>query len=275
MQCEMERVRIIESNTLGASRLCSKVDGIPNVEQLRPITLLNCDYKILSKILVLRMKPVLPSIIQSSQLCTVGRKNILFGVSNILSTIFYVNKKKSKGCLLSLDFHKAYDRVYIPFLLAVMKKMGFGPKFCSWIKMFHHGAKTRFILKNLTRAIEVSFSIRQGDPIAMLLYILYIEPLLMYIQMKLSGLKIENFSQCAEAFCDDLNIMTNNDKDLLIVDESVRKFECVSGAVLSRSKKCKVIGFGNWKKRQNWPLKYVQSVDELKVFGIYIRNSFQ
>ena len=61
----------------------------------------------------------------------------------------------------------------------------------------------------------------------------------------------------------------------MVVDDSVRKFERVSGAILSRSNKCKIIGFGNWKKRCNWPLQYVKSVEELKVFGIFIRNSFQ
>ena len=49
--------------------------------------------------------------------------------------------------------------------------MGFGSKFCG-----------------LTAAIYVSFSIRQGDPIAMLLYIVYVEPLLTYIGAKIGGL---------------------------------------------------------------------------------------
>ena len=48
--------------------------------------------------------------------------------------------------------------------------------------MLHVGAKTRFILQFLSKAIEVNFSIRQGDPLAMLLYIIYIEPLLLYLE---------------------------------------------------------------------------------------------
>ena len=75
------------------TRLAPKVDGVPSVDELRPITLLNCDYKILTKWLVRRMKPVLPYVIKSGQLCTVGQKNILFGVSNILSSILDVKIK--------------------------------------------------------------------------------------------------------------------------------------------------------------------------------------
>ena len=159
MQCQLDRVRIVESNKHGVTRLAPKVDGVPSVDELRPITLLNCDYKILTKWLVRRMKPILPYVIKSGQLCTLGQKNILFGVSNILSSILDVKQKKSQACLMGLDFFKAYDRVFLKFLIRVMKKMNFGTLFTSWISMLHEGATTRFIIAGLTRAIQLIFSI--------------------------------------------------------------------------------------------------------------------
>ena len=93
LQCQLKRNRLVLSDTCGATRLISKVDGVPNVDELRPITLLNCDYKICAKVYVQRMKPVLPKVIRSSQLCSVGSKNILFGVFNILSNILAINQK--------------------------------------------------------------------------------------------------------------------------------------------------------------------------------------
>ena len=127
----------------------------------------------------MRINPVLPSVIKLGQLCTVGKKNILFGVTNILSSILDVKERNSQACLITLDFFKAYDRVCLSFLIKVMKKMNFGTLFTSWISMLHEGATTRFIISGLTRAIKLLFSIRQGDPIAMLLYIIYVEPLLL------------------------------------------------------------------------------------------------
>ena len=126
------------------------------------------------------MIPILIFVIISGQLCTVGKKNILFGVNNLLSSISHAKQKKLGGCLISLDFFKASDRVLVDYLLLVMKKMNFSDRFCSWVKMLHKGAKTKFILEFLTKAITVNFSIRKGDPLAMLLYIIYIEPLLLY-----------------------------------------------------------------------------------------------
>ena len=275
LQCQLDRFRLIDSDTVGATRLAPKVNGVPQVDELRPITLLNTDYKILTKLFVLRMLPILVFIIRSGQLCTVGRKNILFGVSNILSSMFFIKQNNLGACLISLDFFKAYDRVMIEFLILVMKKMNFSETFCKWIRMLHVGAKTRFILQILTKAIEVNFSIRQGDPLAMLLYIIYIEPLLIYLERVLVGIKVARIPQCIEAYCDDVNILTNRMSDFLVLDAAVRKFESVSGAILSREKKCKVLGFGTWRNEENWPLDYIKSVKEIKIFGIFVMDSYR
>ena len=275
LQEQLDQCAILKSNKIGATRLAPKIQGVPQVDELRPITLLNTDYKILSKILVKRIRPVLHSVIKSGQLCTVGDRNILFGVNNILSSLLYVKSKRQKACLLSLDFFKAYDRVLVDYLLRVMEKMNFSPVFCKWISMMHSGAQTKFILEALSEAIQVQFSIRQGDPLSMVLYIIYIEPLLMYLERTLSGLKIEGISQTIEAYCDDVNVLTDCLEGLPKVDIAVRKFEAFSGAILSRSQKCKLLGLGAWKSKVNWPLKYVQVVSEIKVFGIFIRDSYR
>ena len=219
------------------------------------------------------MKPVLPAVIKSGQLCTVGKKNILFGVNNILSSVLYVKEKKLGACLLSLDFVKAYDRVLVDFLLVVMKRMNSSNQFCKWIRMLHVGARTRFILGRLTRSIRVSFSIRQGDPLSMLLYIVYIEPLLIFIEQRIAGLSFANIQPSLEAYCDDVNVVTKNIADLVVVDDAVKKFESLSGAILSRDRKCKILGFGSWKNRVDWPLQYVTTVKEIKVFGVYFMDS--
>ena len=86
LQCQLNRLKIIDTNTVGATRLGPKVSGVPQIDELRPITLLNCDYKIMTKLFVFRMIPILIFVIISGQLCTVGKKNILFGVNNVFSS---------------------------------------------------------------------------------------------------------------------------------------------------------------------------------------------
>ena len=141
--------------------------------------------------------------------------------------------------------------------------------------MLHEGARTRFIVSGLNRAIELLFSIRQGDPIAMLLYILYIEPLLIALEKRITGLQVAGIGKSLEAYCDDVNVVTDNLGDLDVVSEVVGKFEKVSGAILSRNKKCKVIGFGNWAGKEDWPLAWVNPVKSENIFGIFICDSYE
>ena len=91
--------------------------------------------------------------------------------------------------LVSYDMYKAYDRVMLSYLEGHAGH-GVSCYFINWVLMLHEGAATRFILKFLTDPINVLFSIRQGDPLSMVLYIIYIEPLLMMMRTMAKGLSV-------------------------------------------------------------------------------------
>ena len=275
LQVQLQRFSLIESDRHGATRLASKVDGVPSVTELRPITLLNSDYKILSKAFVMRLCPVMPEIIKSGQLCSVKDKNILYGISNIISSIDYIIAHKIAAYLVSLDMFKAYDRVLLEYLVKVMAAMKFPDIFIRWVLMLHEGATTSFLLSFLTQPIKVLFSIRQGDPLSMLLYIIYIEPLLLMIHRKTAGLKFASFVQKDEDYCDDLNFLSESEADLIKIDNIFVRFEEVSGAILSRSSKSKVMGLGLWKDRILWPLQWLQPKSEIKIFVFQITPQYK
>jgi hypothetical protein len=73
--------------------------------------------------------------------------------------------------------------------------------------MLHEGATTRFILDFLIDLIKLLFSIRQGDPLSMILYTIYIEPMLMMIKRMTKGLNVSLVSQRDEDYCDDVNFV--------------------------------------------------------------------
>ena len=156
-----------------------------------------------------------------------------------------------------------------------MKAMNFSDKFCEWIAMFHRGAKTKIILDFLTEAIELTFSIRQGDPLSMLLFIIYVEPLLIFLRRRLSGVRVGAITQVDESYCDDVNLMVNKLEEFKIIDEAFTKFEDMSGAILSRNQKSKVLGLGAWTGKAEWPLAWLKTVPEVKVFGFKICASYK
>jgi hypothetical protein len=156
--------------------------------------------------------------------------------------------------------------------------MGFPEVFRRWVSMLHEGATISLVLPTvLSRTIKVMFSFRQGDHIALNLYILQQEPFLRLLRRTLTGLTITNFKLIDEAYCDDVQTLSDDVNDLTKFDEVMQKFEKTSGAILSRNKKSKVMGVGLWKGKQNWPeqVHWMKVVTEMKIFGFTICSTYQ
>ena len=78
----------------------------------------------------------------------------------------------------------------------------------------------------------------------MILYIIYVEPLLNALERNLLRLRLPSVRQTLDAYCDDINLLTQDLADFTRISDLVDKFEQFSGAILSRDKKCKVLGLG-------------------------------
>ena len=76
--------------------------------------------------------------------------------------------------------------------------------------------------------------------------------------------------QVDEDYCDDINVISQDPNDMIIIDDLFLKFESMSGAILNRSDKTKIMGLGGWRNKQIWPLSWVKVVEELKIFGFQI-----
>jgi hypothetical protein len=124
----------------GVVCLLPKVPSVPTAAQLRPITLLAVDYKLLTKMLVARLLHVLPDVLKASQLCSVRGCSIFDGAAAILSVAEYLHRRNLPGFLLSLDFFHAFDRVSLQWLDWVLEAMGFGLILRQWVATLHHRA---------------------------------------------------------------------------------------------------------------------------------------
>ena len=59
--------------------------------------------------------------------------------------------------------------------------------------------------------------------------------------------------------------MSESENDRLVIDEIFVNFKDISGAILSRSVKSKVMWLGKWRNRNDWPLSWLKVQSELKV----------
>ena len=118
----------------------------PNSEtpaDYRPITLLNIDYKILTKYLNQVYFPeFLKANISPEQLCAVPGRNIHNGTIFIRDVIEYCRDKEKSGILMSLDQRKAFDLVDRKFMFQVLEKMNFNNDVLAVIKTLYHQTST-------------------------------------------------------------------------------------------------------------------------------------
>ena len=54
----------------------------------------------------------------------------------------------------------------------------------------------------------------------------------------------------------------------------VARFESVSGAILNRNRKSKVMCLGGWTARNNWPLPWLKTELQLKISGFIIKPTY-
>lgn len=117
-------------------RLIPKTSTAKRVEEYRPIALCNVYYKIISKLLSLRLKPILATIISENQYAFIPGRAI---ADNVLITHevlhFLKNSKAEKKCTMAVktDMSKAYDRVEWDFVAKVPKRLGFDEVWVNWI----------------------------------------------------------------------------------------------------------------------------------------------
>ena len=95
------------------------------------------DYKLASRAITERLKPVMNSIIHRDQTCGVVGRSIFSNLQLIRDTLDMIDKTDEPGILITLDQEKAFDRFDHEFLMRTLAKFGFGPSFCHWVSIFY------------------------------------------------------------------------------------------------------------------------------------------
>ena len=118
------------SQKRGSITLIPKGDvNLTDLKNWRPITLINVDYKLLSKVLAKRMELLLPKLIHTDQTGFINGRYIGQNIRLFCDIMELSDTKKSQGIFLFVDFEKAFDTLEWSFILKTLEAFNFGDNF--------------------------------------------------------------------------------------------------------------------------------------------------
>ncbi len=241
----------------------------------RPITLLNSDYKIISKVLANRLRSVLPQIIKEDQTCGIPGRTINSNLSLLRDIVDYCNDKDIPSAMICLDQLKAFDRVNWDFIYRTLSAMNFGPNFIKWVKILYTDI-TSCIKSNgfISESFKLQRGVRQGCPLSPLLYCIVSEVMAEAIrnEPKIKGIKLPDNSEIKiSQYADDTTLFVSDTDSISSCLSVLRVYAAASGAKINIDK-TKGLWLGTMKQNQPIFEDIEFTNTKINVLGIWIGN---
>jgi hypothetical protein len=272
--------------------------------------LLNTDYKLIASALAFRLRKSLPNSLGSHQKGGVPGRYIFDSLSLIRDVIDNTGRKSKEvfslkpAAIIAYDLEKAYDLVNRDVLWEVMIAMGYPPLFVNWLKTLYSITELCPLNgNNIVGTVDNAQSVRQGCPLSVHLFALYIEPLLVCLAKGIDGIEHYGKRVKVRAYVDDLVVFVSSVKDIRRACEIILEFCAWTHARINKGK-TKLLGLGTWAlnvrkptamaqsskapsgvpkvvgsipsrsilhpdiSKRTWPYDWITQVDELKILGI-------
>jgi hypothetical protein len=174
----------------------------------RPITLLNTDYRLYAKVLALRLNPHLDSIIDREQTAFVPERQIGENVMLLQCLPHLLRRQHRWAAVVFCDFRKAYDTVDREFLLRAMHQLGVGEGFIAMVRLLLTDTKARAMVNgHISTPATFLAGVRQGCPLAPLLYLFIAQALLRLLKARGLGIPLAGRTLAALQYADDTEAM--------------------------------------------------------------------
>ena len=168
----LESGEIPEEFSTGIIVLLYKKGDPEMIENYRPVTLLNCDYKILTTIINNRIRGIITDVVGPFQFgFTPGRSCADNAMTLQLCITKFKSEDEKQAGIVFLDFEKAYDRVSHEWLFSCMRYVNFPERLLSLIKGLYISANSRINMNNfLSPTFRIACGVRQGDGLSCALF---------------------------------------------------------------------------------------------------------
>ena len=233
----------------GLIRLIPKKKGVipKSTGDLRPITLLDADYKICARAIGSRLAQAAKHICSPAQRAFIPERDIRRNI--ILTQSLLRRHQHHPGAALLVDFAKAYNRIDYSYLERVLQGSNLPPYMLRCVRQATRGFSLAIIKHDgVTDPFPRQRGVGQGCPAAAVLFAIAIEPLSRALQALLTGLKVglppaqaAKCSLCA----DDLTAYVAHRTDLNTAI-SILQLYCQASSSSVNWGKSELICLGDW-----------------------------
>lgn len=207
----------------------------------RPITLLNTDYRLHALVLARRLGPCLPHVIDPEQTAFVPGRHIGANILSLQLLPHLLRRQGRWGLAVFCDFRKAYDTIDRGFLLSALSALGVGDGFLSLVRPLLSGTRARAVVNGFVSRPSSSFAgVRQGCPLAPLLYLAVSQALLSFLRSRDIGISdlLPGSSRTATTgtYADDAQVLLESPSQISAFLSAMDTFAAATGQRLHPAK---------------------------------------
>lgn len=207
---KLDLLRIVEATRISGSihhiTSSTQIAVIPKkleaytFKDFRPIFLCNITFKIITKIIVERIKATLAVSLSKDQHAFLKGRNIMDAVTNTQESLFPMLSNRSEAAILKIDFQRDYDCLDWGFIRCLLEKISLKSNVINWIMACIENVNYAVIINGIPSPFfPAERGLRQGFPLLPLLFILAMNSLSLHINKAIS-----------ENTCKPVNISRNN-----------------------------------------------------------------
>ena len=284
--------KLCPSHKTSFLRLIPKADkDSKKLTNWRPITLSNCDHKLVTKTYSIRMADKVSASIGARQTAYLKGRLINDNIRAIMLSIHLANvdDETIDGLLVSLDAKKAFDSVEHSYIEKCLTRFGLRD-FVPIFKILYSELRSDILVNGkVVNGYSIKRGVKQGDALSCILFIMCMEPLIANIENNvdiapLHSARLRSNLPKAYTYADDLNCTIKNSRaGLQAVFDEYTKLTKIAGLELNADK-TEVMRFANVLKGSRFnpePLEIrymnkrylIQTSEETKINGIFFQQN--